>query len=264
MEVSVKSLFVIAMLLLASSSSVLAADANACRRLLISPLPDQEGPDAVAYFDDAEKVYRDCRSTNLPTDIRVKALLKFGVAKYVRGHGQTAISAFREALDILDSTSGDQTLMILEVLDRVITAENDALLRSDAIAHASRALSLRQAKFGKDSQEAVRCMVTLAIVHATFEDYGKSESLLRTAVRTATKTCGPECDALAFAYSGMYALYSTQGNEAEAKKYEEMALGIGIRLVERCLVRRHSSDTGDSHLMVRHVGESDRRSLRSS
>lgn len=218
-----KSLLIIA-LLLASSPSVRAADADTCRQLLISALPDQEGAKAEAFFDDAEKVYRDCRSTNLPTDVRVQALVKYGIAKHVRGQAQTAVQAFHEALEILDSASGDQTPLLLEVLDRTVMAENDARLRSDAIAHSSRALSLRQAKFGKDSPEAVRGMVTLAIVHATFEDYDKSESLLRTAVRTAEKKCGPECDSLAFAYSGMYALYSAQGKEAEAKKYDEMDL----------------------------------------
>jgi tetratricopeptide (TPR) repeat protein len=220
----VKSLFVIATLLLVSSSSVLAADANACRQLLISPLPDQGGPDAEAFFDDAEKAYCDCRAAKLPVDIRVKALLKYGIARDVRGDAQAATDAFREAVSILDRAPGDQTTMLIEVLDRAVMAENDARLRSDAIEHSSRALSLRQAKFGKDSPDAVRGMVTLAIVHATFEDYGKSESLLRMAVRIAEKTCGPECEALAFAYSGMYALYSTLGNEAEAKKYDEMAL----------------------------------------
>jgi tetratricopeptide (TPR) repeat protein len=224
MEVSVKRLLVFATLLLASSTSVLAADASACRQLLTSTLPDQEGPEAVRYFDDAEKVYRDCRSTNLPADIRVKALLKFGTAEYVRGRAQTAISAFREALQILDSTSGDHTLVVLEILDRAVSAETDALLRSDAIAHASRALSLRQAKFGNSSPEAIKGMVILGAVHATFGDRDKWESLLRTAVRTAEKTCGPECDARAEAYSGMAAFYATQGNEAEAKKYEEMAI----------------------------------------
>ena len=217
-----KSLFVVAALLLASPS-VLATDAQ-CRQLLMSPMPDQDDAKAEAYFDDAEKVYRDCRSTNLPMDVRVQALVKYGTAKHLRGQTQAAIQAYRQALEILDGVKGDQTQMLLEVLDRVVMAENDARLRSDAIAHSSRALSLRQAKFGKDSQEALRGMVTLAIVHATFEDYDKSESLLRTAIRTAEKTCGPECDALAFAYSGMYALYSTLGKETEAKKYDEMAL----------------------------------------
>jgi tetratricopeptide (TPR) repeat protein len=219
-----KSLFLLSTLLLASASAVFATEADVCRQLLLSRMPDEGPADAPAFFDDAEKAYRDCRSAKLPADIRVKVLMKYGRAQYVRGQTQGAIQAFREALEILDRASGDQTPLLLEVLDRVVTAENDARLRSDAIAHSSRALSLRQAKFGKDSQEAVRGMVTLAIVHATFEDYAKSESLLRTAIRTAEKTCGPECDALAFAYSGMYALYSTLGNEAEAKKYDEMSL----------------------------------------
>jgi tetratricopeptide (TPR) repeat protein len=226
MEISMKSLFVIAsLLLLASSSSILAADANACRQLLLSQPEPYPEPDAAAtYFNDAEKAYRDCRSTELPVEIRVKALMKYGTAKYVRGYTQAAIPAFREAIDILDSASGDQTQMLLELLDRAVMAETDARLRSDAIAHANRALSLQQTKFGNDSPEAIKGMVTLALVHATFEDHGKSESLLRTAVRIAETTCGPECDALSEAYSGMSAFYAAQGKEAEAKKYDEMSI----------------------------------------
>ncbi len=219
-----KSLFVIAALLLASPSSVLATDANACRQLLMSPLPDQGDEKAEAFFDDAEKVYRDCRSSNLPMDIRVQSLVKYGTAKHLRGQTQSAIQAYREALEILDSASGDQTQMLLEVLDRSVSAETDAPLRSDAIVHASRALSLRQAKFGDASPEAIKAMVLLGAVHATFGDWDKWESLLRTAVRIAEKTCRPECEAMAEAYSGMAAFYGTRGNEAEAKKYEEMAI----------------------------------------
>jgi tetratricopeptide (TPR) repeat protein len=223
-EVSVKSLFLITTLLLASASSVFATDANVCRQLLISPLPDEGPADAPAFFDDAEKAYRDCRSAKLPVDVRVKVLTKYGRAQYVRGQTQAAIQAYREALEILDSAPGDQTQLLLEVLDRAVSAETDARLRSDAIAHASRALSLRQAKFGDASLEAIKAMVLLGAVHATFGDWDKWESLLRTAIRIAEKTCGPECDARAEAYSGMAAFYGSRGNEAEAKKYEEMAL----------------------------------------
>ena len=218
-------LVLMSLLFLSSSFSVLAADAGSCRQLLVSQLKAYPEPaEAAAYFDDAEKAYRDCRSTSLPIDIRVQALVKYGTAKHVRGGVQAAIGAFREAIAILDGAPGDQTAVLIEVLDRTVSAESDAHLRTDAIAHANRALSLRQEKFGDDSPEAVVGRVQLGLVHATFEEYGKSESLLRTAVRIAEKTCGPECDVLAQAYSGMSAFYATQGNEAEAKKYDEMAL----------------------------------------
>lgn len=221
-----KSLLVLVSLWsLASSSPILAADAEACRRLLTSQLQAYPEPDrADSFFDDAEKAYRDCRGTKLPVDIRVRALMKYGVAKEVRGGAQAATGAFREAIAILDRAPGDQTTMLIEVLDATVLAEEHAHLRSDAIAHSTRALTLRRARFGNDSPEAVIGMVKLGIVHATFEDYAESESLLRTAVRIAEKTCGPECDALSEAYSGMYALYAAQGKEAEAKKYEEMAM----------------------------------------
>lgn len=219
-----KHLLVLSLLLFASSSSVLAADADACRQLLVSSLPDEGGADAQAYFDDAEKVFRDCRGTALPVDIRVKALMKYGTSRAVRGSTQAAIEAFREALDILDSTSGDQTQMLIAVLDSLRMAETDAHLRLDSIAHAKRALSLRQVKFGDDSVEAVQGMVSLGFVHASFGDWGKCESLLRAAVRIAEKACGPECDALAEAYSGMAAFYASQGNVTEEKKYDELAI----------------------------------------
>jgi tetratricopeptide (TPR) repeat protein len=220
-----KKLLVLISLLLASATSVLAGDADACRQLLMSQLQAYPETDAAAaYFDDAEKAYRDCRGAKLPVDVRVKALMKYGVAKEVRGDVQAATDAFREAVAILDRAPGDQTAMLIDALDGTVLAEEHAHLRSDAIEHSTRALTLRRTKFGNDSQEAVIGMVKLGIVHATFGDYDKSESLLRTAVRTAEKTCGPECDALSEAYSGMYALYATQGREAEAKKYEEMAM----------------------------------------
>jgi len=210
--------------LLSLSSSVLATD-ESCRRLLISQLNAYAEPDAAAaYFNDAEKAYRDCRGARLPVDIRVKTLMKYGVARDVRGDAQAATDAFREAIAILDGAPGDQTTTLIEVLDATVLAESNARLRSDAIEHASRALTLQRAKFGNDSPEAVIGTAKLGMVHATFGDYGKSESLLRTAVRIAEKTCAPECDALAFAYSGMSALYSTQGKEEDAKKYDEMAL----------------------------------------
>jgi tetratricopeptide (TPR) repeat protein len=222
------------LLFLSSSFSVLAADAGSCRQLLASQLPAYaEAGESAAYFDDAEKVYRDCRSASLPVDIRVQAFVKYGRAKHLRGGLQAAIGAFREAIAILDRAPGDQTTVLIAVLDHTVSAESDAHLRSDAIAHANRALTLRRATFGEDSPEAVMGRVKLGLVHATFEEYGMSESLLRTAVLIAEKTCGPECDVLAQAYSGMSAFYATQGNEAEAKKYDEMALNAISPITKR-------------------------------
>jgi tetratricopeptide (TPR) repeat protein len=218
-----KNVFVL-LLLVAASSSVLAADVETCRQLLNSqlqsyPEPHVEDP----YFSDADKAYRDCRGAKFPVDIRVRALMKYGVGKDVRGDAQAATEAFREALAILDRAPGDQTSMLIEVLDGTVKAESNAHLRSDSIEHANRALALRRTKFGKESPQAVIGMVKLGIVYATFGDYAKSESLLRTAIRIAERTCGPECDVLSEAYSGMYALFATQGKEEEAKKHEEMA-----------------------------------------
>jgi hypothetical protein len=216
-----KLLMLISLMFVAHST--LAANADACRQLLVSTPPNEGDVDVEAYFNDAEQAYRDCRGTNLPADVRVEALMKYAMAKRLRGYTQAAIPALREAIELLDRTRGDEA-MLLEALDRLFMAETDARLQSDAVAHANRALSLRKAKFGNDSAEAVTGMVQLALVHATFGNYAPSESLLKNAVRTADKLCGPECDALVEAYSGMYAFYEAQGNTAEAKKYQQLSL----------------------------------------
>lgn len=210
--------------LMFATHSMLAANADACRQLLVSTPPNEGDADIEAYFNDAEQAYRDCRGTNLPADVRVNALMKYAMAKRLRGYTQAAIPALRDAIELLDRAPGDQTLTLLEALDRLSMAETDARLQSDAVAHATRALALRKTKYGNDSAEAVTGMVHLALVHATFGNYAPSESLLKNAVRTADKLCGPECDALVEAYSGMYSFYETQGNAAEAKKYQQLSL----------------------------------------
>jgi len=58
----------------------------------------------------------------------------------------------------------------------------------------------------------------------SFRRVAKGETLLRDAIRIASKTCGSECDALVFAYAGMETLHEAQGKTAEARKYAEMAL----------------------------------------
>jgi tetratricopeptide (TPR) repeat protein len=214
----------VSLLLIASAPSTFAAETDVCRQLVTSlSFPTEGDGRQEAFFKDAEKAYHDCRDSKLPADVRARALVKYGVASDLRGYGQTAISAFREAVETLDRFPGDQTGLLIEVLDHATALETAARLRADAMAHANRALSLRRAKFGDQSAEAVTGMVNLAVAQATFGDYKASEMLLRTAVRTAERTCGPECDALADAYSGMAALYAAEGNEAEAKKYAEMS-----------------------------------------
>lgn len=215
-------------LLLFSGSTLFGNDAafatSKCRDLVASvSVPSDEGAEAMeAYFTDAELAYRDCRGAKAPLDVRVSALRKHAVAKELRGERQAALVVLREALDILDGATGDRTEMLIAVLDQARSVETDANLRSDAKEHASRALVLRQQKFGRNSSEAVVGMVHSGLMHANFGEYALSESLLGSAVRIAEKTCGPECDALAFAYAGMYALYEAQGNMTEAKKYAEL------------------------------------------
>ncbi|HEX6640682.1 MAG TPA: tetratricopeptide repeat protein, partial [Thermoanaerobaculia bacterium] len=201
-----------------------AADVQTCRQLLLSLSPPGTEEGHQAFLDDADKVYRECQDSQLPLDIRVKALMKYGAASHVRGHKQTASVALRKAIDILDRAPGDQTLLLLEALDSAVLIETDARMRSDATSHAKRALSLRQARFGQESAEAVVAMVDLSMVHATFGDFQAAEILLRAAIRIAEKTCGPECVALSRAYTGMSVLYTTLGNDVQAKKYDELAL----------------------------------------
>ncbi|HEX8251754.1 MAG TPA: tetratricopeptide repeat protein [Thermoanaerobaculia bacterium] len=215
-------LLTIAVLLLVSVSAD-AADVDACNRLLMSQPPEEGTADPNTYFDDAEKVYRDCRGSELPTDVRVKALAKYATAKYIAGHAQSASAAYSEAIELLGRSKGSAA-QLLDVLDKAVLAATDARLRTDAIAHAKRALALRRAEFGEDSPEVIAGIVNLSNVHIAFEELDQSESLLRAAVRTAEKRCASRCGELSLAYSGMSALYTAMGNEAEAKRYDELAL----------------------------------------
>jgi tetratricopeptide (TPR) repeat protein len=219
-----KTLLAFVLLVLTLAPGALGADVQSCRQLLTSLSPPGVEEGHQAFLDDADTAYRDCRDSQLPFDIRVKALMKYGAANHVRGYKQTASSALREAIDILDHAPGDQTPMLLEALDSAVLIETDARLRSNAIAHAKRALSLREAKFGSGSAEAAQAMVDLSIVLITFGDFRTAEALLREAVRIAEKKCGPECVALSRAYMGMSVLYTTLGDQANAKRYDELAL----------------------------------------
>jgi hypothetical protein len=195
------------------TTPLFAANVDACRQLLVSTPPNEGDADIEAYFNDAEQAYRDCRGTDFPADVRVKVLMKYAMAKRLRGYTQAAIPALREAIELLDRGPGDQTLT-LEALDRLSMAETDARLQSDAVAHATRALALRKAKYGNDSAEAVTGMVQLALVHATLENFGPGESLLHDAMRVAEKICGTECAASVEARMAMDVLHDAQQRAA--------------------------------------------------
>lgn len=223
-----KTIALFVVLALVAGTSVaddLVRQVNECQALTAQIRPStDEGEKAQQYLDDGEKAYRDCRGANLPLDIRVKALLKYAMTSDGRGRGQEAIAKRNEAIDLLDKTKGAEPDLLIEALDQAAMGETLAGLPSDAKSHAKRALELRQKQYGARSVETVEGLINLAMVHATFNELSESEVLVRDAVRIAEKTCTAECDALAKAYSAMKTLYKAQGNEAEARRYSEMAI----------------------------------------
>lgn len=203
----------------------LSRDAVACRELVGSVRPSgEDGEPWLRWEAEADRAYRDCRGTKLPLDVRVKTLLKYGMASDVRGRSQTAISAYKEAVGLLDGAKSEYVDLLIDSLDKAACLESSQGLRSDATEHSKRALAERVKNYGAKSEAAVVGMVNLAMVHAAFKDYEKSESLVRQAVRVAKEACGPQCEALSAAYVGMQTYYELIGNDAEAEKYADLAL----------------------------------------
>jgi tetratricopeptide (TPR) repeat protein len=91
-------------------------------------------------------------------------------------------------------------------------------------AHARRALAIRSSLYGPESPEAVTGLVNLGNAHAMLHDYASAETFFLNAVNTARRICTERCEALATAYSGMHAFHYAQGNEEEARKYDELVL----------------------------------------
>jgi hypothetical protein len=207
-----------------ASPALSAAGVAECRQLLLSQAPSGRAADPSAYFKDAERAYGRCRGAEFPLDVRVGALVKYAEAMYLRRDPQAASGAYREALALLDGAGEFKGVDLVEIIDDATLADTEAQLRADALAHSARALELRRAKFGVDSAEAAVGMVNLANVHSSFAEYAEAEALLRSAIATAEKACGPQCEALTFAYSGMVALYTAQGNAAEVSRFEALAL----------------------------------------
>lgn len=206
------------------ASPLFAADVTACRALAARELPGDDGStSAQSFFDEAEQAYRDCRSAELPVDVRVQALLKYSLARGIRGNDQAAVAGSREALEALDRSESVDTKLLLTVLERLIHAETTARLRTDALAHANRALELQRATFGADSDEAIVGQIRVGIVHIEFGELDRAETILTSAVQLAEQKCGPQCDARSEAYTGMFVLRSAEGNEAEAKRFETMS-----------------------------------------
>ncbi|HEX2835208.1 MAG TPA: tetratricopeptide repeat protein [Thermoanaerobaculia bacterium] len=203
--------------------SVFGMDASSCRKLVASSIGDTPSETAV-FFANADAAYRDCRAESLPADVRAQAASNYGTAKAIRNNLQAAVAAYKEALNVLSPVETAYSDLTLDVLDRVVRAESQAGLRSDAIDHASRALDIRRTKFGADSPQAVAAMVQLAMVHTTFESYSAAEAILNNAYRAAQKRCGEQCQTLADVYSGFSALYAAQGNEAAERKYDQLGL----------------------------------------
>jgi tetratricopeptide (TPR) repeat protein len=224
-----KKTTLIVILLLSIAGRVLGDTASGeavhCRQLIGAVRPPSEDDERGArYLDDADRAYRDCRDGRLPLDVRVNALRMYGIASEIRGRSQAAIGAYKEALGLLDRAEANHRAMLIEVLDQAASVETRAGLRSDATAHSKQALDERGKQYGSTSAEVSTGMVTLAMVHASFGEYEQSEKLLRQGVRVAEKVCPqPECDALAFAYSGMQTFYDLVGKSSEARKYAELA-----------------------------------------
>lgn len=214
------------LILLLWTPTMFGASAAACRELISSlSFPTDEKIESLhAYYDGAEKARRECVEASLPASIRAEALMSYGDVLVLRDQGQTAIEAYRQAIEILERASGDQRELIVKLLDQLAYAETKQKLRTDAIAHSTRAVAIREQKFGKVSNEVVTGLVTLAMIELTFDDPAKSMSLLRSAVRIAEKMCEAQCDARAFAYAGMSAFYATTGNAIEAKRYDQLTL----------------------------------------
>lgn len=195
-----------------------------CRELVAALRPTLSEDEGKKYLEDADRAYRDCRGEKFPVDIRVDALFKYGMATAGRDRSQTAIAALREAIELLDGANGNRSQRLIEILDRVAIEESRSNLQTDAVAHAKRAADVRVKVHGADSAQAAEGMVHLAMVYVTFKDFSKTESLLREAIRIATEACGPECDTLVDAYSGMAVLSDARGNASDARKYEELAM----------------------------------------
>ena len=121
----------------------------------------------------------------------------------------------------LDRAKKDNAELLIEALDKAASLESAHGLWADATEHSKRALDERVAKYGEGSGEASLGIVDLAAIHATFGDFEKAEKLFRQAVRVAEKACGPECEALFMAYTGMQTYYQLTGNAAEAERYAE-------------------------------------------
>jgi len=219
----------LSLVLLLSSVSMLAGEASRqlanCRELIVAVRPPgSEGEEGKRYLDDADRAYRDCRAEKFPIEVRVDALFKYGLATAARERTQTAIAAYREAIDLLDRAGSRPSPRMIEILDSLAREESRSGLRAEALEHAQRAANLRSERYGRSSAEAAEGMVHSAMVHVTFKDYAATEKLLRQAIRVAEKACGPTCATLVDAYSGMAVLHDAQGNQAEARKYEELAM----------------------------------------
>lgn len=223
-----KQKILIAILFLSIASTAfanpLSKEIGNCRDVIgvVRP-PSQDDERATRYLDDADRAWRDRRGSKLPLDVRVNALLMYGMASDIRNRSQAAIDAYKEALGLLDRVKGENAAVLIEVLDQAASVESRTGVRADAIAHSKRALDERVKKYGATSAEVSTGMVNLAMTHTTFGENEESERLLRQAVRVAEKVCGPRCDALAFAYSGLQTFYELVGRTAEAGKYAELA-----------------------------------------
>jgi tetratricopeptide (TPR) repeat protein len=213
---------------LAASLLVPAAAADTtqrCRELLKALSADEGGGYDSAFFSNADAAFRECRDAKVAAPVRAEAMAKYASAEVARGHVQTAIAAYGEALGVLDSIAAPDSSLLVEVLDRLAAAESAASLRTSAIAHAERALAIRSTRSGNQSADAAIGTMKLGLIHANLREFEASERILRSAMQMARKA-RDDGDALNQVYAAMYALYSAQGMDTEAAKYLDLALGV--------------------------------------
>lgn len=203
----------------------LAQKTSVCRELIGSVRPSGEDGDAwQRWRDDADRGYRDCRGSGMPLDVRVRALLKYAIASDTRGQSQAALAAYQEALGLLDASKGKEVDLLIEVLDQTASLAGRLGMRRPATEYSQRALDERTRKYGPKSAKAIEGMVNHAMTYAAFEEYDRTEKLVREAVRVAEGSCGPQCEARSIAYVGMQSYFHFVGNEREAARYGDMAL----------------------------------------
>jgi tetratricopeptide (TPR) repeat protein len=228
MEIKIQYLktFAVVMLVLAVTSASAGTLDDRCRALIASGHDDAGAAGSnSAYYRDAEAGYRQCRDSRLPVLVRAQAAAKYATAERARGNPQTSIAAYREAAALLSTADTEQREMLISILENAAAVEASIQLRGAAIADAERAFGLRVTSYGNDSAEAAIGLMKLGLIYGDLGDFRASEQILRVSLKMAKAACG-ECTAVSEIYSAFWAIYTAQGDDAQAKRYDELALKV--------------------------------------